>query len=62
MALPISPARLAVLVVVVLAPMVAVAATPLSSALGPIVLAVIATAGSVRRGGAGDVADGGGLQ
>ncbi len=50
MALPISPARLAVLVAVVLAPLIIVAATPLSSALGPTVLAVIATAGSVRRG------------
>lgn len=50
MALPITPARLAVLVGLVLAPMVLVATTPLSSALGPTVLAVIATAGSVRRG------------
>lgn len=50
MALPISPVRLAVLVAAVLGPVIVVAATPLSSALGPTVLAVIATAGSVRRG------------
>ncbi|MDZ8276174.1 FUSC family protein [Microbacterium aquimaris] len=50
MAAPISPARLSLLVAVVLAPLVVVAATPLSGTLGPTVLAVIATAGSVRRG------------
>ncbi|MGZ0711990.1 FUSC family protein (plasmid) [Coraliomargarita sp. W4R53] len=50
MAVPIRPVRLAVLVAVILAPLAVVVATPLSSALGPTVLAVIATAGSVRRG------------
>lgn len=50
MALPIGPARLAVLVGAVLTPLIAVAATPLSSALGASVLGVIATAGAVRRG------------
>lgn len=50
MPLPISRARLAVLVVVVLTPLIVVAATPLSSALGATVLGAIATAGSVRRG------------
>lgn len=50
MALPISPARLVVLVGAVLAPLIVIAATPLSSALGPTLLGVIATAGSVRRG------------
>ncbi|MDZ8172601.1 FUSC family protein [Microbacterium xanthum] len=50
MALPISPGRLALLVAAVLAPLVVVAATPLSSALGATVLGVIATAGSIRRG------------
>ncbi|GAA0496916.1 FUSC family protein [Microbacterium aurantiacum] len=50
MALHIGPARLTVLVGAVLTPLVVVAATPLSSALGASVLGVIATAGSVRRG------------
>ncbi|GAA1958805.1 FUSC family protein [Microbacterium aquimaris] len=50
MAAPISPARLSLLVAVVLAPLVVVAATPLTGTLGPTVLAAIATAGSLRRG------------
>lgn len=50
MALPISPGRLVVLIGAVLAPLIVVAATPLSSALGANVLGVIATAGAIRRG------------